>query len=215
MPKKKPARSPKAKASKKPAPRRVGPKTPAKEAPRGALPIEIDPKRVEETLKKVKDELVHWANKGRYTRVRFRFRGKQLLPDIPLAAFVAAEGLTFYWGGILRALIVNLAGRTVFDVELVNDSEKRILKGKEELLSGDLDRALACFKEALAMDRDNPNVHLNLGIAYKLKGDVGGAREAFERAMKLDKDGGVLAEAERLLSQLPQPNQPVAITPFR
>src|SRR5262245_10616648 len=93
-------------------------------AEESSLPIEIEPESpegVEQALSTLKDELVHWANKGRYTRVRFKFRGKQLLPDLPLAAVVAAEGLTFYWGGILRALIVNLAGKSVLDVELIND----------------------------------------------------------------------------------------------
>src|SRR5438128_1863756 len=83
----------------------------------------------------LRDDVVTWANKGRYTKVRFKFRGKQLLPDIPLAAFMAAQGLTFYWGGILRALVFNLAGKAVFDVEMINDSEKRLARGKEYLLS--------------------------------------------------------------------------------
>src|SRR5436190_1103619 len=48
-----------------------------------AFPFEIDPKRIEEGLSKLRGELVHWANKGRYTKVRFKFRGKQLLPDLP------------------------------------------------------------------------------------------------------------------------------------
>src|SRR5437870_2984559 len=48
-----------------------------------AFPIEIDPKEIEATLKKVGDEISHWAKKGRYTKVRFKFRGKQLLPDLP------------------------------------------------------------------------------------------------------------------------------------
>ncbi|MHB8874134.1 MAG: tetratricopeptide repeat protein [Myxococcaceae bacterium] len=170
-----------------------------------AFPIEIDPRKVEESLAKLKGELVAWANKGRYTKVRFKFRGKQLLPDLPLAAVAAAEGLTFYWGGILRALIFNLAGKTVFDVELVNDSEKRIARGKEELLSGEVDKALECFREALAMDRDNPRVHLNLGVALKLKGDFAGARVALEQAKELDPEGPVGAEAERLLSGMRPP----------
>src|SRR2546423_921891 len=96
-----------------------------------AFPIEVDPKRIEEALAKIKDEVVNWANKGRYTKVRLKFRGKQLLPDMPFAAFVAAQGLTFYWGGILRALVFNLAGKAVFDVEMINDSEKRLARGKE------------------------------------------------------------------------------------
>ncbi|HKD41200.1 MAG TPA: tetratricopeptide repeat protein [Myxococcaceae bacterium] len=167
-----------------------------------ALPIEIDPTRVEATLSKLKDQLVAWANKGRYTKVRFKFRGKQLLPDIPLAAVMAAEGLTFYWGGILRALIVNLAGKTVLDVEFVNDSEKQIQLGKEALLSGDVDRALKLFHEALSMDPNNAKVHLNLGIALKLKGDLPGARSALERARSLDPKGSTAADAERLLAGL-------------
>jgi tetratricopeptide (TPR) repeat protein len=168
-----------------------------------AFPIEIDPAAVDATLARVKDELVHWANKGRYTRVRFKFRGKQLLPDLPLAAVVAAEGLTFYWGGILRALLMNVAGKSVLDVEFVNDSEKRVQKGKEELLSGNLDEAMKNFREALAMDRDSIAAHLNLGVSLKLKGDFDGARTELLRAKELAKEGPLFTEAERLLQSLP------------
>lgn len=167
-----------------------------------ALPFEIDPKRVEESLRKLQDEVVHWANKGRYTKVRFKFRGKQLLPDLPLAAVMAAEGLTFYWGGILRALIANVVGGSVIQVELVNDADKRVQAGREALLSGDVDQALALFREALAMDRDNAPGHLNVGVALKLKGDRAGALAAFEKARELDPEGPVGAEAERLAAPL-------------
>lgn len=167
-----------------------------------ALPIEVDPSRIEATLSKLKEQLRAWANKGRYTKVRFKFRGKQLLPDLPLAAVLAAEGLTFYWGGILRALIVNVAGKTVLDVQLVNDSEKQIQLGKEALLGGDVDRAVDLFREASSMDGRNPKVHLNLGIALKLKGNATAARGALQRAIALDPKGETAAEAERLLASL-------------
>jgi tetratricopeptide (TPR) repeat protein len=167
-----------------------------------ALPFEIDPKRVEESLKKLQGEMVHWANKGRYTKVRFKFRGKQLLPDLPLAAVVAAEGLTFYWGGILRALVANVVGQSVLSVEFINDSEKRVQAGKEALLSGDVDQALTEFREALSMDRDNASAHLNVGVALKLKGDREGALAAFEKAKEKDPEGPVGAEAERLAAPL-------------
>src|SRR5689334_12437812 len=85
------------------------------------LPIDLQPGRIEETLHSLQQELKHWANQGRFTRVRFKFRGKPILPDLPLAAVVAAEGLTFYWGGLLRMLVVNLAGRSLLQVELVHD----------------------------------------------------------------------------------------------
>ncbi|RYZ39458.1 MAG: tetratricopeptide repeat protein [Myxococcaceae bacterium] len=176
---------------------------PAGEEPKGrVLPFEIDPAQLEAGLKKLQGELVHWTNKGRYTKVRFKFRGKQLLPDLPLAAVVAAEGLTFYWGGILRMLVANVVGRSVFEVELVNDADKRVQAGREALLSGDVDQALALFREALAMDRDNPAAHLNVGVALKLRGDRAGALAAFDLAKKKDPEGGVGAEAERLSASL-------------
>ncbi len=172
------------------------------EQSRGTLPFEIDPRKIEASLNKLKDQVVTLAKRGRYTKVRFKFRGKQLLPDIPLAAVVAVEGATFYWAGILRALVFTLAGRTLIDVELINDSEKRLVKGKEALLSGDLEEALAAFREAEDMDGENPAVHLNLGIALKLKGDHPAARIALERARSLDPKGPAAIEVERLLKTL-------------
>lgn len=167
-----------------------------------AFPFEIDPKRVEESLKKLQGEVVHWANKGRYTKVRFKFRGKQLLPDLPLAAVAAAEGLSFYWGGILRVLIANVVGKSVLQVEFINDSEKRVQAGKEALLSGDVDQALTLFREALSMDRDNASAYLNEGVALKLKGDREGALASFEKAREKDPEGSIGAEAERLAAPL-------------
>lgn len=170
--------------------------------PKNTLPFEIDPKKVEDSLKKFRDQLVQLTKKGRYTKVRFKFRGKQLLPDLPLAAVVAVEGATFYWTGLLRLLVFNLAGRAVIDVELVNDSEKRITAGKEALLSGDLDVALAAFREALEMDPENAVVHLNLGVAYKLKGQKEVARMALSKAKSLDPQGPTGMEADRLMQGL-------------
>ena len=178
------------------------PALPAGEQEARTLPFELDPRRLEEGLKSLQGELVHWANKGRYTRVRFKFRGKQLLPDLPLAAVVAAEGLTFYWGGILRALLFNVAGKSVLSVELVNDADKRVQAGKEALLSGDVDVALARFREALAMDRDHAAAHLQLGVCYRLQGQKELAISALEKARQKDPEGAVGAEAERLLTGL-------------
>ncbi|SEM63654.1 Tetratricopeptide repeat-containing protein [Stigmatella aurantiaca] len=184
-----------------PAPPRSAPKAlPAGEpVDKGAtFPLELDPKRIEEGLKKLQNEVAHWANKGRYTKVRFKFRGKQLLPDLPLAAVAAAEGLTFYWGGVLRLLIANVVGNSVLQVEFVNDADKRVQAGREALLSGDVEQALSLFREALVMDRDNAAAHLNVGVALKLKGDREAALVAFEKARKSDPEGPTGAEAERL-----------------
>lgn len=191
--------------TKKPAPKTTH--KPKKREPdpvsgKATLPFEIDPDELEQSLAKLKEQVVVWAKRGRYTKVRFKFRGKQLLPDIPLAAVVAVEGATFYWAGLLRMLVFNLAGRTLIEIELVNDSEKKIQHGKEALLSGDLDEALEAFQEALEMDEENPLVHLNLGIAQKLSGNHASARVALEQARALDPKGPAGKEAERLLGTL-------------
>jgi len=173
--------------------------------PAAVMSVEVEPSSVEATLAKIREELSHWAKKGRHTKVRFKIRGKQLLPDIPLAAVVAGEALTFYWGGLLRALVVNLAGNALFRVELVNDSEKKVATGKEQLLQGELDRALDLFREAVDMDRDSASAHLNLGVALKLKGDRAAARAALEKVRSLDPHGPFGAEAERVLSTMSGP----------
>lgn len=175
------------------------------QAPGRTFPVEVDPLRIEETLRRIREELSHWAKKGRYTKVRFKFRGKPLLPDLPLAVVVAAEGVSFYWGGLLRALLVNFAGKTLFDVELVNDSAKKVQAGREALLSGDVDRALGFFQEAIDMARDNASAHLNLGIALKLKGELAAARASLARARALDETGPIGNEAERILATVPGP----------
>lgn len=201
-PKKKPTR-------KRPAPK----KKKVAAAPSRTLPFEVDPKKIEESLLRLKDQVVKLAKKGRYTKVRFKFRGKQLLPDLPLAAVAAFEGVTFYWAGLLRMLAFNFAGKTVLDVELVNDSEKAIQKGKEALLAGDADAALAAFRQAMNMDVDNAHAHLNVGIVLKLKGDREGAIQALKRAVELGGDGPHGAEAERLLAGFEPPAPDAAPTP--
>lgn len=186
------------------------PREPAAEpqaVPPRTLPIEIDPRRIEETLGKLQGELKHWVNKGRFTKVRFRFRGKQLLPDLPLAAVVAAQGLTFYWAGLLRLLLVNVAGGSVLDVELVSDADAKVQAGREALLSGEVELALLHFRNALEMDRDHPAAHLQLGVALKLEGEREAARAELERARELDPKGAVGVEAERILQGMAGPPQ--------
>ncbi len=161
------------------------------------------PGGLEESLKKLGAQLGKWAKKGRYSRVRVKFRGRQLLPDLPLAAVVAAEGLSLTFPPArVPALLAHLAGGALLEVELVNDSEKRVQEGREALLSGDLDRALTLFREAVDMHEESASAHLNLGVALKLSGDHRGAREPLERARALDAEGPVGAEAEKVLKTL-------------
>lgn len=168
----------------------------------GVFGVDVEASSVEGTLEKVREELSYWVKKGRYTRVRLKLRGQPILPDIPVAAFLAAEAVTFWWAGLLRVLLVHLGAKAVLDVELVSDADLEVARGKAALLAGDLDHAMAFFEKALAMDRDSAAAHLNLGIAYKLRGDLEKASELLRRTEQLDAQGPTGEEARRLLDQL-------------
>ncbi len=170
----------------------------------GVFGVDVEPGSVERTLEKVREELAHWVKKGRYTKVRLKLRGQPILPDIPVAAFLAAEAVTFWWAGLLRVLLVHLGAKAVLDVELVSDADLEVARGKAALLAGDLDLATASFEKALGMDRDSAAAHLNLGIALKLKGDLAKASELLRRTEQLDPQGPVGEEARKLLDQLDQ-----------
>jgi tetratricopeptide (TPR) repeat protein len=190
---------------KRKAPKRSSPKTDRaadESRSENVIPLEVEDGSIDKALAKLRGELSHWVNKGRFTKVRFKFRGKALLPDIPVAAVIAAEAATFWWSGLLRALVVNFGAKTVFDVELVSDADAEVARGKEMLLAGDLEQALAQFEKAVSMDRDCAAGYLNIGIAKKLKGDRPGAKDALERAKAINPTGPVGAEAERLLASM-------------
>ena len=176
---------------------------PSEERPKNAsIPFEFDPARVEESFAKLKRQLSAWAKKGRYSKVRIKFRGKQILPDLPLAAAIAVEGATFYWSGLFRTLLLNIAGKSFLEVELVNDSGALIQEARAAILSGDLAVALRLLDRAAAIDERNAEVHLQRGVARKLHGDRSGARESFTHAIELQPDGVSGREAQRLLRNL-------------
>jgi hypothetical protein len=153
-------------ARKRPSPRRApAAKKSVPKEPR-VLPIEVEASSIEKTLSRVREELTHWVNKGRYTKVRFKLRGKPILPDIPVGAVLAAEAATFWWAGLLRALLVTLGTKAVLDVELVSEADRQVARGREALLAGDLERAMDAFGKALQMDRDCASAHLSLGTAH-------------------------------------------------
>ena len=91
-------------ASPSPAPRAAGPgadpeaivRRPKRRA--RAFPVEIDPKRIEETLEKIRAEVTHWTNKGRYTKVRFKFRGTSAAPGPPARRGGRGEGALLLLG---------------------------------------------------------------------------------------------------------------------
>ena len=85
-----------------------------------SLKVEIDPEEVEESIKTLQDKVKQIANDGRYTKVRLKYKGKVVTPDMPLAVFVAAEAAVFWYAGLLRVLAFNVGVALRFwEVEIV------------------------------------------------------------------------------------------------
>ena len=154
-----------------------------------SIPVAIDAGRIEQGLAKVKDEVNHWVNKGKYTRVRIKVGKYQILPDIPIALAVAAEGVSFLLAGPLQAILANVVGQTVLNVELVSDALHHVSRGRELILAGELEQAMTQFRTAVAIDRGCAPAHLSIGIALKLQGDREGARLSFEKATRAGLEG--------------------------
>ena len=156
---------------------------------------------LEEAFAKISDQARDLAAKGQHTRVRIKFRGRQLA-ELPIAVVAAAEVASLWWFGPLRLLLGHVVGKAALDVEFVSSADHHVAKGRALLADGEVDKALQEFDRALAMDRRCAGAHLGRGIALKLRGDKASAREAFERAVEGDPRGEAGREARRHLDNL-------------
>ena len=135
---------------------------------------------------KLKDNVQYWVARGRYNKVRIKRNGKAVLPDIPVGALFAVEAATFFWTGLLRAALVNVVGRALFQVELISDAEEHYKKGLEYFLAGDLPDAETWLSRALDVDNRFVRAHLQMGVLRKMQGRSSDALAHFERVVLLD-----------------------------
>ncbi len=150
---------------------------------------------------KISEQARDLMAKGQHTRVRIKFRGKQVA-EVPIAVVAAAEMATFWWFGPLRLIIGHVVGKAVLDVEFVSNADHHVAEGRGHLADGELEKATAEFDKALAMDRRHAGAHLGKGIALKLRGDKAGARSHFEKAEEFEPRGEAGREARRHLDNL-------------
>ncbi len=141
-------------------------------------------------------------DRGRYRKVRISRKGKPVLPDIPVAAAAVVEAASLYGAGLGRVLAAHVGVNFLFDVEIVNEADKFIEKGKKALLDGELERASEAFERALRIDDLHPEAHLQLGVVRRLQARRQDARRCLERARSLDETGDVGRRAEELLRGL-------------
>ncbi len=144
--------------------------------PQGPFNFELDPERIEENLRELGEKVRRLVQDHRYSKVRISWRGKQLLPDIPVALFLAGEVATFWWAGPLRVLLVNLGIGYVVTVELVNESDEKVVEGKQLFMDGEVESAEAAYREALRMKPSNPSALYNLAVLLRITGRTDEAR---------------------------------------
>ncbi len=156
---------------------------------------------VEDAFGKISEQARDLMAKGQHTRVRIKFRGRQIA-ELPIAVVAAAEVASFWWFGPLRVVIGHVVGKAVLDVEFVSNADHHVTEGRKLLGDGELEKAIAEFDKALAMDRRHAAALLGKGIALKLKGDKAAARECFQRAEDADPRSEAGREARRHLDNL-------------
>lgn len=164
--------------------------------------LEVVGENVSEAMAQLKNQVQYWADRGRYNKVRIKRAGKPVLPDIPIGALMALEAATFFWSGLLRGAVVNVVGRVLFEVELINEAEEHYKRGLEHFLAGDLADAAECLERALRIDERYPRAHLQLGVLRKVQGDRAAARKHFRAAVESDAGGDTGREAEIHLKKL-------------
>jgi tetratricopeptide (TPR) repeat protein len=157
------------------------------------IKVELDPDRMDQSLRMLTDKLGHYAEQGRYTRVRIKYKGKPIIPDIPLFALLAVEAATLWWAGPLRVLVVNLGVKTFVEVELVHAAGEKVQEGQALFQDGEVEQAEATYREALRIKPGDPSALYHLGVLLKVTGRRDDARECFELAAK----AGEHPDAER------------------
>ena len=144
--------------------------------------LEIDPEKVDEALKDLRERIQRSFSAGRYTKVRLSYKGKTLGPDIPLAVFLAAEGVAFWMVSPLGVLLANLGAKAVLDVEFIHEADELVQEGLALYLDGETEAAEAKYREALERRPEDPAALYNLGTLLRVTGRKDEALRYLRRA---------------------------------
>jgi len=144
--------------------------------------LQIDPEKIEENLRELRERISNSVTAGRYTKVRLSYKGKAIMPDVPLALFLAGEGAAFWLLSPLPVILVNLGAKAFLDVEFLHEADELVQEGLSLYLDGELDEAEARYREALTRRPDDPAALYNLGTLLKVTGRKEEARATLEKA---------------------------------
>ena len=132
------------------------------------IQVELDPTKMEKSLSQLQEKVRQLTHDGMYTKVRITFRGKVLVPEMPLGVFLAAEAATFWYAGLIRALVVNLGVRSLIEVEFIHQSSEKLAEGRAAYEEGEVDLAEKLYKEGLEMRPNDPVINYHLGVLLRV-----------------------------------------------
>ena len=153
-------------------------------------------------MKQAVEQVQYWYKQGIINKVRLKYKGKAILPDIPLSYFMLVQVATFFLTGVVRALAFNIGAKVFFEVEMVNDAEELLKKARDLYLDGELDEAIHLLEEVIRMDGRYSEAYLYLGIINKIRGDREAAAKYFQKAQKLDPHGKAGTEATKNMKKM-------------
>ena len=146
--------------------------------------LDIDPEKVDETVRELGERVRSLVDQGRYTKVRVLYKGKPLAPDIPMGLFLAGEVASFWWAGPLRAVVMNLGVKSFVEVVLVHEADGVLRQGVELFMNGEVEDAEARYREALRMKPGDTAALYNLGVLLRVTGRKDDALKALQQAAK-------------------------------
>lgn len=164
--------------------------------------LEINTNKIDESIKQAVERVQYWYKQGIINKVRLKYKGKAILPDIPLSYFMLVQVATFFLTGVVRALAINLGAKVFFEVEMINDAEELLKKARDLYLDGELDEAVRLLEEVIRLDDRYSEAFLYLGIINKIRGDRSAASKHFLHAQKLDPHGKAGREAAKNLKKM-------------
>ena len=174
----------------------------ARKNPFESFRLEVNADDVNATLRELRDRVQDAFHAGRYTKVRLLFRGKPILPDIPLAVFLATEGVAFWLVSPLPALLVNLGAKAVLDVEFIHEADELVKEGLAAYLDGEIEEAEAKYRAALRKRDDDVSALYNLGTLLRVTGRREEAVRVLRKAAMGPEDHPDVVRAAEALQKL-------------
>lgn len=168
--------------------------------------IEIDPDKIDESVRNLTDRLSQLVEQGRHVKVRLKYKGKPLMKDIPLPVLAAAQVAGFWYAGIMQALVLNLGVKAFLEVELIHEADGLVAEGQLRYAEGEVEAAEALYREALRMKPGDCAALYNLGVLQRVTGRREEATASFQKAAAVAGHPDA-ARAQEALDRLQRPGK--------